>query len=446
MPPSPAHIRELLSAYLDRHPGERHILGPLGPLLEAVPTPSGAVSRAVLAGHITCTAAVLDHEGRVLHVRPPSSGGLPLLPLLPSGRAAGRDATLMATAVREVHEKTGIPPARLCQSAVFCHEPADIEVHPVKGEPALRRYDFRFVFHLVRPPDERAGQDGEFPAALWLPLDQVASPTLREKLLDADVSAPPEPVNASVIIHDGAGRYLLHPRDQREGIWEPGVFSLLGGGRVPGDSSLEATLLRELGEEVPEVELSSLEPYTVEETTSVDGLSVPVQTFSAVWKGHPDDAGLREGILLHWCTPDMLDRLPQSPGLGGLLRRHAAQHPPPPPCPPRPAPRPAGPRQGPSSMSWGSTSISRTPTAVSFWGCATRTPRTRGIVGAPWQVTVRGKTRSVASSGRRGRSRGCSWTARGSTSSTWSTARTRPRRVREPSCSSGPGPGPACRR
>lgn len=328
MPPSPAHIRELLSAYLDRHPGERHILGPLGPLLEAVPTPSGAVSRAVLAGHITCTAAVLDHEGRVLHVRPPSSGGLPLLPLLPSGRAAGRDATLMATAVREVHEKTGIPPARLCQSAVFCHEPADIEVHPVKGEPALRRYDFRFVFHLVRPPDERAGQDGEFPAALWLPLDQVASPTLREKLLDADVSAPPEPVNASVIIHDGAGRYLLHLRDQREGIWEPGVFSLLGGGRVPGDSSLEATLLRELGEEVPEVELSSLEPYTVEETTSVDGLSVPVQTFSAVWKGHPDDAGLREGILLHWCTPDMLDRLPQSPGLGGLLRRHAAQHPP----------------------------------------------------------------------------------------------------------------------
>ncbi|GAA5604481.1 NUDIX hydrolase [Streptomyces griseus] len=104
------------------------------------------------------------------------------------------------------------------------------------------------------------------------------------------------------------------------------MFALLGGGRVPGDASLEASLLRELGEEVPGVELTGLEPYAVEESTSVDGLRVPVQMFTAVWEGHPDTAGLREGVLLHWCTLEMLDRLPQSPGLGDLVRRHVAQH------------------------------------------------------------------------------------------------------------------------
>ncbi|MCM2579729.1 hypothetical protein [Streptomyces meridianus] len=36
---------------------------------------------------------------------------------------------------------------------------------------------------------------------------------------------------------------------------------------------------------------------------------------------------LREGVLLRWFTPDMLDRLRLSPGTGDLIRRHAAQHP-----------------------------------------------------------------------------------------------------------------------
>ncbi|MDI5971087.1 hypothetical protein POF50_017340 [Streptomyces sp. SL13] len=36
---------------------------------------------------------------------------------------------------------------------------------------------------------------------------------------------------------------------------------------------------------------------------------------------------LKEGILLRWCTLDMLDRLPLNPSLGNLIRRHAARHP-----------------------------------------------------------------------------------------------------------------------
>lgn len=341
MPPGRSHIRELVIAYLARHPGEHRALEPL---LAGLDAPVDPTSRGTLPWHITCSAVVIDHDGRALHVRHKASGGLLLVP---GGHVEPDDATLMATAVREVHEETGIPPGLLCQSTAFCHEPADIDVHPIdanpgKGEPAHQHYDFRFVFHLVPASVETTARAEEVSATVWLPLDQVTSPTLRAKLLDADLSAGPEPVNASVIIHDGAGRYLLHLRDQREGIWEPGVFALLGGGRAPGDASLKATLLRELAEEVPGVELTGLEPYAVEETTSVDGLSVPVQMFTGVWKGHPDTAGLREGVLLHWCTLEMLDRLPRSPGLGDLIRRHAAQHPPV-PTPPK-ASRPSADR------------------------------------------------------------------------------------------------------
>ncbi|MEU7736778.1 NUDIX domain-containing protein [Streptomyces griseus] len=118
MPPSPAHIRELVTDYLDRHPDERPALGPLLETLDA----SHEVTYRTLPGHITCSAAVIDHDGRVLHVRHIASGGKWLLP---GGHVEPEDATLMAAAVREVHEETGIPPAALCQSAAFCHEPAE---------------------------------------------------------------------------------------------------------------------------------------------------------------------------------------------------------------------------------------------------------------------------------------------------------------------------------
>ncbi|MET8891416.1 NUDIX hydrolase [Streptomyces griseus] len=158
MPPARSHIRELVTAYLDRHPGERPALGPL---LEALDVPSEITSRATLPGHITCSAVVIDHAGRVLHVRHNASGGLLLAP---GGHGEPDDATLMATAVREVHEETGIPPGLLRQSAAFCHEPADIDIHaidanPAKGEPAHLHYDFRFVFRLV-PPRRRNGPAG----------------------------------------------------------------------------------------------------------------------------------------------------------------------------------------------------------------------------------------------------------------------------------------------
>ncbi|MFJ3193130.1 NUDIX hydrolase [Streptomyces griseoviridis] len=329
MPLTRSSIRTTAEAYLSRHPHERDSLAVLMSLLDGAADPA---DRATLPGHVTCSAAVIDREQRVLHIGHRSTGLL----LNPGGHMEG-DRTLVAAALREVCEETGLRPGDLCLTPQFLGAPIDIDVHdidanPAKGEGAHQHFDFRFVFYLVPEQHPRlALQDEEVAGASWLEFADVRSSTLRAKLLDArerGLDGRPEPVNASALIHDGHGRYLLHLRDQREGIWAPGTFALLGGGRTRDDVSLEATLRRELAEEAPGLEVEHLAPYALEEATSVDGLAVPIQVFQARWSGDPETVDLHEGVLLRWFAPDMLGRLNLSPGLGDLIRRHAAGHPP----------------------------------------------------------------------------------------------------------------------
>nr|WP_024126440.1 NUDIX domain-containing protein [Streptomyces sp. FR1]AHE39059.1 NUDIX hydrolase [Streptomyces sp. FR1] len=329
VPPSRSHIRAAVEAYLSRHAEERKALEGLLNVLDSTEEPS---SRATLPGHVTCSAVVIDRDRRVLHIGHRVTGLL----LCPGGHVEAGDRTLLAAAVREVCEEAGLRPGDLCLTPQFLGEPIDVDVHdidpnPAKGEPAHQHFDVRFAFYLTaEQPPALALQDEEVAGAQWLPYADVRSPTLRAKLLDAEadgLDGRPEPVNASALIHDGAGRYLLHLRDDREGIWEPWVLALLGGGRTRDDSCLEATLRRELAEEVPGLKPTELVPYAVEEATSVDGLAVPIQVYAGRWSGDAEAVDLREGVLLTWCTVDMLDRLRLSPGLGELIRRHAAEHP-----------------------------------------------------------------------------------------------------------------------
>ncbi|MFF8731797.1 NUDIX domain-containing protein [Streptomyces sp. NPDC015171] len=329
MPLTRSYIRTTAEAYLARHPHERDSLAGLLSLLGGADDPA---DRATLPGHVTCSAAVIDREQRVLHIGHRSTGLL----LNPEGHIE-KDRTLLAAALREVCEETGLRPGDLCLTPQFLGAPIDIDVHdigpnPAKGEGAHQHFDFHFVFYLVPEQHPRlALQDEEIAGACWLEFADVRSSTLRAKLLDArarGLDGRPEPVNASALIHDGHGRYLLHLRDQREGIWAPGTFALLGGGRTRDDVSLEVTLRRELAEEAPGLEVEHLAPYALEEATSVDGLAVPIQVFQARWSGEPETVDLQEGVLLRWFAPDMLGRLNLSPGLGDLIRRHAAEHPP----------------------------------------------------------------------------------------------------------------------
>ncbi|MFH7595591.1 NUDIX domain-containing protein [Streptomyces racemochromogenes] len=329
MSPSSSAIRRTVEAYLGRHPGERDALAGL---LAALDRPVDATARTTLPGHITCSAVVIDRQGRVLHVRHRATGGLLSAP---GGHVEAGDRTLLAAALRGVSEEAGIAPGALCLTRRLLGSPIDIDVHdidavPSKGEPAHRHYDVRYVFHLAgEEPPRIVLRDEEVSGARWLPQSEVTSPTLRAKLLAARLDGRPEPVNASALIHDGAGRYLLHLRDHKPGvIRESGAFALLGGGRTHDDRSLEDTLLRELSEEVPGLRLDDVQPYAVETATGIGGLSVPVRVFAGRWRGDPDRLTLHEGVLLRWFAPGDVDRLRLSPATGDLIRRHAAENPP----------------------------------------------------------------------------------------------------------------------
>ncbi|GAA2630113.1 hypothetical protein GCM10010425_31200 [Streptomyces spororaveus] len=327
VPPGHTHIRKTVEAYLAHHPAERDTLADL---LAALDQPDDATSRSTLPGHVTCSAIVIDRDANVLHISHRVTGLL----LAPGGHVEAGDRSLLGAALRELAEEAGIPADALTLTPQALGTPIDIDVHaiddnPDKGEPPHQHYDIRYVLYLAnKDRPETVLQDQEVSGSQWVPITAITSPTLRAKLMEAGLDGQPEPVNASALIHDGAGSYLLHLRDERPGIWQPWTMALVGGGRRRGDRSLEDTLLRELSEEVPGLHLEGLEPYAAEEATSVDGLRVPIRVFAGRWNGNPDQLELREGVLLHWVTPDQLDRLRLSPGLGDLIRRHAADHPP----------------------------------------------------------------------------------------------------------------------
>ncbi|MFF7384739.1 NUDIX domain-containing protein [Streptomyces griseoluteus] len=255
------------------------------------------------SARLVCRALVIDREGRVLRVREPAG--------LPGVRAGAGDRTLLEAALRAVTEQTRLTPGDLCLTPQLLTAPVQVEaVGPAD-------YEFTFALYLAREPAEPL-------AAGWSPADQLDPDSLRARVRALRLDGRPAPVNASALIHDGQGRYLLHLRDDIPGIWEPGTFALLGGGREPGDRTLEDTLRRELAEEAPGLDPAGLEPYAVEEATGTDGLCVPVQVFSGRWTGDPDGVGLTEGVLLRWFRPDVLHRLRMSPGTRELILRHAA--------------------------------------------------------------------------------------------------------------------------
>ncbi|MGW8554860.1 NUDIX domain-containing protein [Streptomyces tubercidicus] len=128
--------------------------------------------------------------------------------------------------------------------------------------------------------------------------------------------------NASALINNGSGEYLLHLRDEIPGVWEPGSWSLLGGGREPGDRSLEETIRRELWEEAG-LDVPGLVPFAVEQARGSDGTTVPIQIFAGQWAGDPAALNLTEGVILHWFRPEVMPRLRMAPSTRDLVHRHA---------------------------------------------------------------------------------------------------------------------------
>ncbi|WP_405393880.1 NUDIX domain-containing protein [Streptomyces gougerotii] len=174
----------------------------------------------------------------------------------------------------------------------------------------------------------------------------LASPPRHVQMGDTSPQLRAIPVTFTVGKHDDRGEYLLHLRDYSPGqIWEPGMWSLLGGGREPQDATLENTVRRELAEEA-DLDLADLSPFATEYASHDDGTTVPIAVYAGRWNGDPRELRLTEGVMLAWFAPDDLHRLRIADTTSALVRRHAAGLPPirsgPEPEPaPAPAPAPA---------------------------------------------------------------------------------------------------------
>ncbi|WP_078861611.1 NUDIX hydrolase [Streptomyces sp. NRRL F-5650] len=202
MPLSHYHIRTTVDAYLARHPHERD---QLSGLLHALDRPTDIASRSTFTGHVTCGAIVVDQLGRVLHVLHLASGKF----LVPGGHTEPADESLAATALRELHEETGIPPQAVApwpgyETVPFDIDIHDIDAHPGKGEPGHQHFDFRFLFRLHTTTDvPLVLQEEEVGGIEWRPVDRVTQPTLREKLLKLpSKTEPEETANASALIYN----------------------------------------------------------------------------------------------------------------------------------------------------------------------------------------------------------------------------------------------------
>ncbi|MFK4547302.1 8-oxo-dGTP pyrophosphatase MutT (NUDIX family) [Streptomyces tendae] len=321
------HIRTTVDTYLARHPHERE---QLSALLDALDRPGEDIaSRSTFTGHVTCGAIVVDQLGRILHVLHLASGKV----LVPGGHTEPTDDSLAAAALRELHEETGIPARAVTPWPGYETVPLDIDIHdidahPGKGEPAHQHFDLRFLFRLRTTEVSVVLQEEEVGGIEWRPVDRGPSPTLREKLLKLPLQVEPETANASALICNDRGEYLLHLRDYFPGqIWEPGMWSLLGGGREPQDATLEHTVRRELAEEAG-LDLASLSPFGTEYASHDDGTTVPIAIYAGRWNGDPRELHLTEGVMLAWFAPDDLHRLRIADTTSDLVRRHAAGHPP----------------------------------------------------------------------------------------------------------------------
>lgn len=302
---SRTELRTVLASYLARHPDET---ARLEPVTTALDTAHGTPGPAP----VTCSAVVIDRDRRILHAPPhaPTASGLP------SSAPQDGDRSLLATALRAVHDRTGIRPGDLCLTPQHLRVPIDIApgpgaVSPATGSPIA---DLRFVFYVAHTPSTEAP---------WRPVAGAALANLGSKVSDLDGQATP--LNASALIYNSRGEYLLHLRDMREGIWAPGCWALLGGGYEPGDRNPEDTIRRELEEEAG-IAPQQLEAFLDGEVHGADGLTVPVRTYAALWEGDPARLLLTEGVMLAWFPPATVPRLRLGGGTLDLVQRHSALH------------------------------------------------------------------------------------------------------------------------
>ena len=158
-------LRRLLSGYRPQDRGEAEDLARLEALLETADDP---FSRHCFApGHVTVSAFVRSPRGRELLM---IHHGRLARWLQPGGHVEESDPDLLAGAIREVAEETGLASVTPDASGAF-----DVDVHPIPartGEPAHLHFDMRFALRAGSPTLRPAS---EVRGARWVAFDDVAT-------------------------------------------------------------------------------------------------------------------------------------------------------------------------------------------------------------------------------------------------------------------------------
>jgi 8-oxo-dGTP pyrophosphatase MutT (NUDIX family) len=177
-------IIAVVHGYVERHPDEREHLRPL---LEHLDDGLPITDRSAYPGHLTCSALVVDDEGRMLRIWHNVFGKW----LQPGGHLEPTDTNLVGASLRELAEETGVvleASALLGGDIRETGDPLDIDVHVIPANPHKREakhyhFDLRYAFGL--PATAAASvtlQWEEVSGFQWIPIDEIRSPRIAAKL------------------------------------------------------------------------------------------------------------------------------------------------------------------------------------------------------------------------------------------------------------------------
>ena len=171
------HLQSLLSHFEPANPREAEFCRRM---VELSTQPGEVMDRHHFEpGHFTASAFVVSAEGsRVLLIL---HGKLHIW-VQPGGHIDGEDADVVAAALREVVEETGIPAHQLRQVGAGLF---DVDIHPIparKGDPEHHHYDLRILLRALTDQFE-AGSDAR--AGQWVKLEEVPGLATDESVLRA---------------------------------------------------------------------------------------------------------------------------------------------------------------------------------------------------------------------------------------------------------------------